>query len=171
MPASGEIEIARTVVNNMDVMWDAYAFGGNDKVTLQVPQKLKEIKVGSMGDLVLGHRVLGIENPKITVEVREIDLTFLQAIHPWWTSGAISVLPLAAQQDLYDYAAVLKLHPNHLPVGTVNQDRNYLKAVPMLSDASRDGVADGKDLVDFILYPDRSLFPIVSYGYIGAIPS
>lgn len=166
-------DIARTRLTNQNVKWgplaSQYNFGAIDRINVRSVITKKEIKVGSVGDIVLGHRVLGLD-AAISFEAREIDLTFLQKVHPWWTSGAIGMLPATALKDLYDYAQLLTLHPNDLPDATVNQDRNYVKAVPLLESADRDGVNDDKDMVTFLIYPDRTQLPNRIYGYIGAVP-
>jgi hypothetical protein len=175
MPVAGTIDLTKTILNNYVVSWGAsgsqYSFGAVDKVTLQLPLKTKPIKVGSMGDIELGQRVIGIaDGAKVQIEARQIDLTFLQKMHPWWSSGSIAKTPAAAQVDLYTYAQLLTLHPNDVAAGTFTQDVNLLKAVPMLSDEGRDGVGDGKDLVDFWIFPDRASFPTIVYGYYGTPP-
>jgi hypothetical protein len=161
--------IARTRLTDFNVSWATYDFGGIDEIRIRSVLTKKEIKVGSVGDVVLGHRVLGLD-AAISFAAREIDLVYLKKVHPWWTSGPISLLPAAALQDLYSYAGLLTLHPNDLAAGTVDQDRNYLKAVPLLDTSDRDGVNDDKDMVTFLLYPDRAQLPLKVYGYIGTPP-
>lgn len=167
------IDISRTRLTNHKVKWGAsgsqYDFGAIDKVNVRSVITKKEIKVGSVGDVVLGHRVIGLE-AAISFEAREIDLNFLKKVHPWWSSGAIAMLPATVLQDLYTYAQILTLHPNDLADGTVDQDRNFVKAVPVLESSDRDGVNDDKDMVTFLIYPDRTQLPARIYGYIGAIP-
>lgn len=163
-------DITRTRLTNFNVKWGSYDFGAIDEIRVRAVIQKKEIKVGSVGDVVLGHRVLGLD-AAISFAAREIDLTFLQKVHPWWTSGPIAMIPATALQDLYSYAAQLTLHPNDLAAGTVTQDRNYLKAVPVLDTTDRDGVNDDKDMVTFLLYPDRTQLATARvYGYIGTPP-
>jgi hypothetical protein len=165
-------DLANTSLSNYTIVWGDEGeldFGFIDKVKLGGKMILKEIKVGSMGDVTLGHRVIGLE-PAISIEARETTLAMLQGVHPWWTTGPIGMLPAQLHQDLYAYAQLLRLHPINAG-GSATKDRCYLKAVPFLNNSDRDGVNDDKDMIDFLIYPDRDQFPSLVYGYIGNPPA
>jgi hypothetical protein len=162
--------IARTRLCDWDVTWSSYSFGAVDKVTPDITIKTAPIKVGSVGDVELGSRVISVDGT-VKVEMREIDLTALQGVMPWYTSGSIPLNPATVHEDMYSYAAILNLHPTDVASGTLTQDLNLLMAVPMIQMMEADGKTDGKVLVTFKFYPDRSQLPALVYGYVGAPPS
>lgn len=162
-------DITRTRVGNWDITWGSYFVGGVDKVMPKMQLKTKPIKVGSVGDVVLGQRVIELAG-SIDAELRERDLVALRALMPWYNSGGsphtLPIVPAAIHKDLYDYAANLRLHPTDAADAT--QDINLAFAVPMLTPMSRDGVKDDFELASWIFFPDRAQLPTLYYGYIGA---
>lgn len=148
----------------------AFDHGYVDKVTPILPLKLKPLKIGSLGDIKLGDRVIGIDDgAKIQVVCREIDLTFFQKMMPWYTSGSIPGKPATVNKDLYDYAGPLVVHPND--VSGTTQDITVLKAVPLRDFMTRDGVADDSITVEYVIYPDRAQLPsVAAWFYVGAAP-
>lgn len=173
-------DLNRLQVSDYDVTWGSYNVGFVDKVTPKLALKLKEIKVGTLGDIVIGKRIIGLEGT-IEVECREIDVVAINGLMPWSggagnaspsTSGAsVPLVPAIYHKDLYDYALPLKLHPTHMGTNTT-QDLNLLKAVPHMSYlGDRDGVGDNKVMLEFEFFPDRTALtgtpPTPSYGTIG----
>lgn len=157
-----------------DVTWGTLDLGAVDAVKPDLKLKLAEKKVGSIGDIVVGHWIIGLEGT-ITVEAREVDLVQLQGLMPWYTSGSIPLTPATWHKDLYDYAAKLTIHPNDLPILTLTQDITLLKAVPMIRPAERDGVKPDVLNIEFSFYPDRAQLVtsgslLTAFGYIGAAP-
>jgi hypothetical protein len=163
------MDITKTRLTNQDVTWASFNFGAIDKITIAPKPNLKPIKVGSVGDVILGHRLISLDF-ELKVEAREISLATLQAIMPWYTSGAIPLMPTVAHTDLYSFADVLTLHPIDQGV-TTTQDYNFLKVVPLIEDESADGENDNKLLTGFMVYPDRAQLPALVYGYRGDIPA
>lgn len=168
----------RLRLGNWDLRWTKaggvlHDFGAVDKVTPDIEIVTVPKKVGSVGDVELGEWIVALKGT-IRAELREIDLTTLQKLMPWWTTGNISLIPATWHQDLYDYAGLLTLHPSDLPTATVTEDVHFLKAVPMFQPMARDGVAPDKLLATFKFYPDRAQLvagaPLLSYGHIGTAP-
>jgi hypothetical protein len=163
---SDTYNIARTRLGDWDICWNSVWLGSVDKVTVDLKLKLKPIKVGSMGDAVLGMRIIGLEGT-VKAELREIDLTQYQNIIPWsgTVTTALQLTPPVINADLYSYAHLLKLHPND--VGDATQDINLAFATPTFTPMSRDGVKDDLILAEWQFFPDRSQLPVKYYGYIG----
>src|SRR5687768_9455035 len=119
---------SRLRLGNYTVNWTKaggtlYDFGLIDKVTPNLEMVTLPKKAGSIGDVELGEWIIGLRGT-IQVEAREIDLTLLQKLCPWWSTGSISLLPSTWHQDLADYAGLLTLHPNDIAAATVTQDLN-----------------------------------------------
>lgn len=165
------ISLNRISISDWDVKWGSYHFGGVDKVTPDLKLTTKPKKVGSMGDVKLGDWIIGLEG-SIKVQAREIDHAFYETIVAWNNGTAITSVPMfvaTKPDDLYNYAQQLTLHPSHLASNVVNLDVILLKAVPLMPyPGARDGVADDVNEIDFVFYPDRSSFPNLVYGHIGA---
>jgi hypothetical protein len=174
------VDFSRLQVSDYDVTWGSYALGSVDKVTPKLTLKLKEIKVGTLGDVVIGKRIIGLEGT-VEVECREIDIVAIKGLMPWSAAAGnaspgtsvvqIPLVPALFHKDLYDYALALKLHPTHMGAD-VSTDMNLLKAVPHMSYlGERDGVGDNKVLLEFEFFPDRGSLsgtpPTLSYGTIG----
>lgn len=161
---------ARAGIEVFDVTWNTYNFGGVDKVTPNIPLKLDPLKIGSMGDLKLDDQVIGFDdNAEIIVEAREIDAAFFQKMCPWWSSGPIALTPATPNTRLYGYAALLTLHASI--AGGTTLDINISKAVPIRAIFPTDGKVQKVSTISFKMYPDRTQFPNISYGYIGTPPS
>lgn len=175
------LDLTRTQVSDYDVTWGAYIFGSVDKVTPALKILTKPIKVGTLGDIKLGDRIIGLDGT-IKVECREADVVALKALTAWSaTAGTASpgtvgvnlpLIPATFHDDLYNYAQALILHPTHLPATNTASDLKLLKAVPHISGlGERDGVKDNVMMVEFEFYPDRAGFstspPTVNYGQIG----
>src|SRR4051794_33337516 len=115
-----------------DVRWGTFNFGAVDAVQPDLDLVLKDKKCGTMGDIVLGHWVVGLTGT-ITVEAREIDHGLYEQMIAWNAGATTTSIPLSpsdangAPKDLYDFAALLTLHPHHLPTNTTNLDLNILK--------------------------------------------
>lgn len=166
-------DVTKTRLGNYDLSWTAnggslFALGFVDKVTPDITIVTKDIKVGSIGDVVLGKRIIALTG-LVRVECRELDLTAYQKLMPWYTSGAIPLNPATINKDLYDYAGLLTMHPTDVS-GTA-QDISLVKAVPVIHQPDRDGVADDKMIVDFHFFPLRTSLPTLVYGYIGPVPA
>jgi len=166
-------DFTRLRLGNYDCTWNAVAMGAVDKVTPNLELITKEKKVGSLGNLVIGHWIIGLGGD-ITCEFREVDLTHFQKMMPWYVSGNIPLVPATWHKDLYDYAATLILHPNDLPAATLTQDVVLTKCVPMFKFPDRDGENPDKPAVKFMFYPDRSQLtvagaPVLSYGTFGNV--
>ena len=164
-------DFSRLRLGNYDVVWNSVFMGATDKVNPDFTLKLKEKKVGSLGDIVIGHWILGLEG-KVTCEFREVDKTAMQKVMPWYTSGNIPLVPATWHKDLYDYAQTLILHPSDLAEATVDQDLAFTKTVPIYRPMERDGETPDKIIIDFMLYPDRSQLttggaPVLTYGNYG----
>jgi hypothetical protein len=162
---------ANTRKGAWDVTWNSVAIGAVDEVDpTGLMIKLDEIKVGSMGDTVLGRRIIGLEGV-IKVQMREIVVANLQALMPWWSSGAIALNPAANNVDVYTYAELLNLHPQEEGASTA-LDINLLKVFPKIPVGwKRDGNNNELISIEFEPYPDRDQFPLKVYGYVGAVPA
>lgn len=149
--------------------WDSYAFGEHDGVEIEQHYKLTELKISSLGDVVIDHYhelVGGV----VRLKARELPIGFYQKVSPWWSSGSIALGPSAPNTKLYQYAKLLNLHPREQGV-TLTKDLNYLKAVPLWTPFARDGMAPSVQLVGFQLYLDQAQLPNRVLGYMGAPPS
>jgi hypothetical protein len=166
------VTVSRTRLGDWDAVWGSYSFGAVDKVTPDLSLKVKEIKVGTLGDVVLGMRIIALEG-KIMIEAREIDATLMRKLLPWYSSGASAPLTPTLPADLYSYAALLTLHPTDIAAGTFDEDINILKAVPFFRPMERDGVADDKVLVTFGFFPNRAKAqaspPVLEWGFLGPV--
>lgn len=126
-----------------------------------------ELKVGVTGPQKLGERFVGAEG-MITVEQREIGDVLLRALTPWaGASGSYHLTPPRGT-DLYGYARELVLHPSDLAPGTTTEDLHFLKTVPIIKAPEGDGEEDNVLAVEFWIYPDRTQFPELRFGYRGA---
>lgn len=167
-------DLTKTRLGNYDPSWtaagagSAFALGYVDRVTPDITIVTKEIKVGSIGNVVLGERIIAMTGV-VRVECRELDLTAYQKLMPWYTSGSIPMIPSTIHKDLYDYAGLLTLHPTD--VSGTSQDLSLVKAVPLIMPMDRDGEADDQFIVDFHFFPDRAQLPTLVYGYIGPVPA
>lgn len=166
----GSTNLRRT---NWDPTWSSTALGLQNKVNPDLKLMLDPITTGTTGKVILGYRIVGLEG-KVSIVVRETTLALIRKLAaPWWSSGLVPLVPSAINVDLYSYAALLTLHPHDLGAGTVTEDINLLKTVPVNAyHLERDGVKDDEWMVDFMVFPDRSLLeaspPTLVYGYIGA---
>jgi hypothetical protein len=151
------------------VLWGdsgPFDFGLLDTVDPALDLKLEPITSGTTGKLILGQRVVGVEG-YVSIQVRETTLTMLQKVTPWWSSGAIPLVPAAANVDLYTYAQLLTLHPGDQGVVTT-QDLKLTKAVPAQAfKLRRDNKSDDVYELRFTFFPDRAQLPNVVYGTIG----
>ena len=156
-------DLSRTKVSDYDVKWGSYSLGFVDKVSPDLKLVTKVIKVGTLGDIMIGERIIGLQGG-VKVEVRELDAGTLNALMPWsatagsatpgTSSTSIALVPAAFHTDLYDYAKQLTLHPTHLPASDVSQDMVLLKAVGHMSYlGERDGVKDNAMLIEFSFFP------------------
>lgn len=157
-----------------DVSWNAYDLGFLDDVKPDLPLKLDPIKIGSLGDVKLGDRILGLEDgAKVTIVLREpIRLSF-QKLAPWASQSAGAALDLTppAGGDLYTYAQVLLLHPRDQTGLTpaTSQDISLTKTVPLKAfEIPRTGNDEDKWAVEFLIYPDRTQLPLIKYGTMTA---
>jgi hypothetical protein len=179
------MDLSRTGVSDYDVTWGAYVFGAVDKVDPSgMKIKTKPIKVGTLGDIMIGERIIGLEGT-LKIEIREVDQVTLKALVPWAaTAGqatpgsaavSIPIIPATFHKDRYDYALPLKLHPTHLASSDTSQDMVLLKAVGnFVYLGDRDGVKDNALAAEFMFFPNRSDLtaspPLVNYGYYGVAP-
>lgn len=158
-----------------DVSWNGVDLGYVDDVDpTGLEPILEEKKVGSLGDIVLGHWIIGLKG-MIKSQHRQLPVTFYQAVSPWWSSGDIALTPALWHKDFYDYAQKLVLHPNHIAAGTKTLDITLLKAVPMFKPPKRNNKPPELVEINWLLYPDRSQLVtsgslIAAFGYIGAGP-
>ena len=169
------MDLTRTKLGDWNVTWNSVALGSVDKVTPDLKLITKPIKVGTLGDIVVGERIIGLDGT-VKVELREIDNTQLAALTPWQVSGqAIPMIPTGYHVDLYSYAQLLTLHPTWAT--DTKTDLNFTKAVPrIINPGEKDGVKDDIIIVEFSFYPDRGSSglaatpPVVTYGTIGTAP-
>ena len=176
-------DITRTQVSDYDVTWGSYSLGFVDKVAPALELVTKEIKVGTLGDIKIGERIIGLKG-SVKVEAREIDVATINGLMAWnATAGtatpgsataSVSLVPKLFHKDLYDYAKPLLLHPTHMGSNTA-QDLTLMQAVPHMSYlGERDGVKDNVVSIEFTFYPNRADLlttpPVVNYGYIGTAP-
>lgn len=166
-------DLTKTRLGNYDPSWTAaggslWAMGFVDRVTPNITIVTKDIKVGSVGDVVLGKRIIAVTGT-VRIEAREVDLTAYQKLMPWYSSGSIPLNPATIHKDLYDYAGLLTLHPTD--VSGTGQDLSLVKAVPLITPMDRNGNDDDRVIVDFHFFPDRTQLPTLVYGYVGPVPS
>lgn len=169
----------RLRLGNYDVSWtkaggSLVSFGLCDKITPDLELVTLPKKAGSIGDVALGEWIIDVRGT-IKTELREIDLTTLQNLCPWYTSGSISLIPATWHKDVYDYAGLLTLHPNDIATATTTQDLNLLKAFPTFKPMARDGITPDKIEVTWRFFPDLSQLvstipPLLVYGYWGTPP-
>jgi hypothetical protein len=175
-------DITQTKVRNYRATWGSFVGGYQDKLTMGVKLKTKEVKVGTLGDVVLDERVIGLTGT-IKIEFRQLSAAMRNGLMPWsatagtatpGTAGvSIPMIPAAFHTGLYQYAKELVLHPVDLIDADTSQDVTFTKAVPWIKEDA-DGVADNKLEVEFMIYPDQSQAtaspPVISYGYYGPPP-
>jgi hypothetical protein len=157
-------------VCNWNVKWNNNDLGFVDKTQPMFKFKLKPIKVGSLGGITLGHRILGLAG-SVRCEFLESVLDLWQKLMPWGAAGKWVLSP-ATVVDIYTYAQPLILHPTDIGAGTLTQDITVLKAVPKgAPKLARSGT--GKDILvgEFIYFPDRALLAtgVIRYGYKGPL--
>jgi hypothetical protein len=160
-------DLSRTRLTDWDVTWGTYSLGYVDKVTPDLKIKTMPLKVGTLGDIEVGHRIIGLEG-SIKVEVREIDFVMQRSLTPWGgTSGTVVNLMPTLPADLYDYAKALLLHP-HDKGSDVSEDVHLLKTVPKIIPATeRDGMKYDVWTIEFQVFFDRAQLPQLVYGTIG----
>jgi hypothetical protein len=158
-----------------DVSWNSYDLGFLDDVKPELALKLDPIKIGSLGDVKLGDRILGLEDgAKVTVILRETIRASFQKMAPWasQTAGVALDLTPPAGGDLYTYAQILLLHPRDqvAPITpTTSQDISLTKTVPLKAfELPRTGNDEDKWAVEFLVYPDRTQLPLIKYGTMTA---
>lgn len=127
----------------------------------------KELVVGVTGPQKLGERFVGASG-FISVEQREIDDVIQRKLTPWAAATGSHYLTPPRGTDLYGYARELVLHPNDLPALTTAEDLHFLKTVPIIKPYEGDGEEDNKIIVEFWIYPDRSVLPELRFAYRGA---
>lgn len=163
-----DIDVEATRVCDWHVFVNEVFFGAVDQVNPDLMLKTKDIKVGTMGDVVLGKRLISVDGT-VKVQAREIGLDKLKLAFPWWTEGTAA--PLFMPGDLYDHAVKLRLHPTDLPLTDRSQDLVLVKAAPLPGmKMPRDGEKDDVWEAEFVPFPDRARFPDKYYGYIGVDP-
>lgn len=119
-----------------DVTWNAYDLGGLDDAKLDLAMLLAAIKIGSLGNVKVGDRFIGLtDDAKITLILRETIRATIQKLVPWatQTAGAELVLTPPVNTDLYTYAQPLILHPRDRTEQTpsTDQDIELYKTVPI----------------------------------------
>lgn len=170
------MDATKTRLTNWSVKWkqagagSAFDFGGVDNVKPNIKIVTKDVKIGTTGAAVLGKRIVSLTGT-VSAELREIDLTTLQKLMPWFTSGSIPLIPATVHKDMYDYAGLLTLHPDDLAADVLTQDLNLLKAVPTFTPMDGDGENDNFILAEWEFFPDRAQLPSLNYGYVGAVPA
>jgi hypothetical protein len=140
-------------------------------VTPDIIVKKKNVIIPSVGDIVLDRRIIGLdEGSKVTVECRQVTAELFQKANPWYSAGAIPLVPAAVNASEYAYANLLTLHPTDVDAGTTTEDLNFVKAVPVIHWPDRTGTEDDVAVIEFFLYPDHAQLPTRVYGYMGAVP-
>jgi hypothetical protein len=173
------LEVNKTRLTNYVCTWNDEATVSGDKVVLETIDEVdlseldlqkKEIKVGAVGDALLGERIIGMEGA-IKVQVRAIDLAIVRKLTPWApSSGPVPATPAGVNVDLYQYAKRLRLHP--IDKTDASEDVVFLKTVPMIpAPFSADGVEDNVLEVTFAVYLDRGQLPDKVYYYTGGLPA
>lgn len=161
--------------NNWNVKWNGSSLGTVYQID---PSGLKwvldAITRGTTGKVVLGHWFIGMEG---TIKIQCADVTLLieeSLGFPWGQqSGAYSMSPMTPNTNLYQYAQLLNLHPTDVAVGTLTEDINLIKTVPISppTKIKRDGVKDDVYEVEFQVYPDVNRLMTeqqLVYGYLGS---
>jgi hypothetical protein len=168
------IDLTKLLYGAFDVSWKSAALGGVDNVTPNIKWITKDKMVGSLGPIVVGKRIVGLDI-NIVCEFREMTAARYKTLHAWHSgNGALNFAPEIGR-DLYDYAGLLNLHPRELG-STLDLDLNFTKAVPQNVTPPKRNGGDVPDVVvaDFYCFFDRSLVggvnPILNYGYLGAPP-
>lgn len=159
------------------ILWgdsSAYDMGLMQDVDVNLSVKLDPITTGTTGMHVIGHRIVALDG-QIVASAVECDLTTIQKMIPWYSSGSIPLLPAAANVDLYSYAQLLNLHPTDIAAATHTQDLNLIKATPLWAyKVKRDGRKDEVWQIPFMIYPNRTKLlatpQVIEYGYVGDAP-
>lgn len=161
-------DITKTRRTNWKCTWNATDLGYVDEVTPELSYMLEAITVGSIGKAKLGERFLGLSGDTIKIQVRECTRAVVEKLLPWFTgttgSAEIALTP-PINTDIYTYAQALVLHPEDLAAGTVNEDVELYKAVPVSAwPMKRNGQQDDVWEVTFRIFPDRTQLPALKYG-------
>jgi hypothetical protein len=175
MADTGGLDVTQTRQCAWSVKWGAtgsqFDFGATDKVTVNLVVKKEPIVLPSLGNIVVGRRIIGLDDgSSVTVLVRQVTAALFQKAIPWYTAGAVSLVPATINADEYQYANLLTLHPSDVDAGTATEDLNLVKAVPVIQWPERTGTAADVVPIVFSLYPDRAQLPTRVYGYMGAVP-
>lgn len=163
---------------NWDGVWGTFNLGLVNEVDPDIKLVCEPITRGTTGKVELGDYAIATAG-MVKFQIPDINPTLLTTLNPWMADGDGQVLmPATPNKDMYAYAQILNLHPHDIAAGTVTEDLNFVKAVPMSCiNIKRDGQDPKKGIWEatFKLYPDRTkLFaspPKLVYGYLGAIPS
>lgn len=137
----------------------------------QLKLKKLEVTVGEIGPIVIDHAIIGIEGT-LSIELEQPKVaTLRQTIVDAPGTGSIPLNPAARYDRMYQYAALLKFHPDG-DAGETN-DINILKAAPDLALPQWGGDKKRKIAVPWFIYPDQTVLAAdgtLVYGYVGALP-
>lgn len=122
------------------------------------------------GEVALGASYGGADI-EIMTPLLQPNLELIRAMMPWaQAQGSFLLLPPSLGVDLYDYAALLNLHPLSAGAGT-NEDINMAKAVPTGAlELTRDGAGHDVLPMTWRVFPDRAQLPALIMGYVGPLP-
>ena len=149
----------------------AYNFGAHDGAKVSIKPLTKDIKIKSLGDVVLDKWIIGSEI-SVGISAREIDDALFRTLFPWSpATGSIPLSPDGVNTKYYQYAKKLNLHPIDLDNSDLTQDINLLKSVPMWENGDADGSTDNVEQIVFGTFPDHAQLPRKVYGYLGVAPA
>ena len=116
MAETGGLDVTETRQCAWQAKWGVtgsqFDFGGTSKVTPDIIVKKKNVIIPSVGDIVLDRRIIGLdEGSKVTVECRQVTAELFQKALPWYSAGAIPLVPATVNASEYAYANLLTLHP------------------------------------------------------------
>lgn len=179
MADTGGIDVTKTRLTGYQVKFGTsgsqHDIGANESVAISAPRKRKPIILPSLGDVELGARIIGLDKPKVEVVMRQIDLTTIQKLCPWWSSGSVAWTPATLNiEEAAAYGKLLTIHPyDRISGTTTDQDVNFLCAVPEIEAPEHKGKEDSTWKVTFWCYPDPAQISGTGqkvYCYIGAAP-
>ena len=163
-------------ITNWDVVWSSYSLGLVNEVQPDIKLITTPVTRGTTGKKVVLDDFVSAVDAKVKVKIPDIAAALIKELCPWIGSGAQYLAPSVPNTLLYQYAALLTLHPHDIAAATTTEDLSFPKAVPFsLFDLKRDGDKESDWEVEFKVYPDFTKLtagtPILCYAYLGPVPS
>lgn len=155
--------------------WNTFGLGTLYEVDPALDLITAEIKRGSTGEIVLGEWIIGLKGV-VKVQLADITRIIQEKMTPWFSgvsgTDSIPLVPMTFQQNMYQYAQELVLHPNDLT--TTKEDLHLIKTVPIVTGRiKRDGMKDEVWETTFVPFPDLSRLqaspPVPVWGYVGDV--